>query len=246
MNVLVFLQPQRGGTNVVLHSASKWLTKQGHDVTESDFFNESLSGKYDLALLPTSEMYRLALVLSESSRIKVRHVLVWAMGSRSFNGAFTNQMNISLTYRVVTLPLRKLANKTLESLLYGRAIIFTDEVGMYADVGHNKGHYIEIDDLIYPIPVDVQFEGKVKSSSSRPKRFMWIGRIDKDFKVLPLLRIIQDVTTAKREGKLNGCIEFLIVGSGDSDILIKNEIDQNNDIDFRWLKWVALSRLNEL
>ncbi len=245
MKVLILYQASRGGTNVVLSRASNWLQKQGHIVTDVSFFEESGAKEIDLVLLPTSEMYRLALLM-KNTETSISGVLVWAMGSRAFHGAYVNPMKFGLLFNFFTYPLRILANNTLESFLLDRALIFTDEVGMYTDMERNRDRATKVEDLIYPVPVDIKYDIVIKSFPSRPKRLMWIGRIDRDFKVLPLIRVIRDISSEINNNNLEFGLEFLIVGTGDGSEFIQKEIVRTKNMKFKWVEWVELDELDEL
>lgn len=243
MKILILLQLNDGGTNVLLNRAKQWLVNHGFEVLGTGDIGSDKT-KIDLVLMPTSEMYRLSQLWDKN--IEIKSILIWSMGSRAFQGAFYNQMNNSLVHTIFTYPLKVLANKLLSSLLAERAVIFTDEVGMHADMQYLKYIPTNIDDLIFPVAIDVQSDATKHVFPARPRRFMWIGRVDKDFKVLPLLRVIRDVASALNRGVLQGGIEFTIIGSGDSDDLLQKELTLITGIKFIWKGKVALSELKDL
>jgi hypothetical protein len=246
LRILILYQPRLGGTNVVLKRASEWLINHGHTTIDLCDIETCEDKKFDLTLLPTSEMYRLPPLIENGSSIDIGRALVWAMGSRAFHGAYCNPMNDSLTFKFLTFPLRMLANRTLNSLLRDRTVIFTDEVGMYTDIEINRDRKLDFMDLIYPVPINTKTDVVIKRFPSHPRRFMWIGRVDRDFKVLPLLRVIRDISDAVRSNSLTSNVEFLIVGSGDGDELIHQAISNISNVKFTWLKWVDLHKLDEL
>lgn len=237
-------QSQNGGTNVLLNRAKQWLSIRGFEVINFDDCEKIINKEIDLVLLPTSEMHRLPQLWNKN--LEIKHTLIWAMGSLAFQGAFSSQTINLFVYKVLAFPLRILGKKLLSSLLSDRAVIFTDEVGMYADVQCLKFKPTNINDLIFPIAVDVQYDIPRPVFPHRPRRFMWIGRVDKDFKVLPLLRAIRDVSSALNRGVLQGEIEFTIIGAGDGDELVRKEIALTADINFKWKDEVKLSDLPDM
>jgi hypothetical protein len=168
------------------------------------------------------------------------------MGILAFQGGFYNQLNNSLAHKIFNFPLRVLANKLLSSLLADRAVIFTDEVAMNSDIQDLKYIPSDVNDLIFPVPIDVKCVAPSYVFQARPRRFMWIGRVDNDFKILPLLRIIRDVSSAQKRGVLNGELEFTIIGSGNSDDLLQKAITLTAGIKFIWKGKVPLSELPDL
>lgn len=240
-NILILLQPEDGGTNVLLNRTKVWLIKNGFNIVDINSFNKTIDGKIDLVLLPTSEMYRLPKLWERN--IEIGSTLIWAMGSRAFQGAFINQMNASLAYKLVTLPIRLVVNKLLATLIEDKQVIFTDEVGMHADVQYLKKIPNFITELIIPIAIDVDRFPKTTAFGEQPKKFMWLGRIDQDFKVLPLLKVIKDITDLHNRKILKGEIEFAIIGSGDGNHLVQQEIDSNFTLTFTWIKKVSLADL---
>lgn len=240
-NVLILFQPEDGGTNVLLNRTKVWLLKNGFNIVDINSLNKTTGGKMDLVLLPTSEMYRLPSLWAMD--IEIGSTIIWAMGSRAFQGAFINQMNASLAYKLVTLPIRLLVNKLLATLIEDKQVIFTDEVGMHADMQYLKRMPNFITELIIPIAIDVDRFPKIKVFEEQPKKIMWLGRIDQDFKALPLIKVIKDITDLHNRKILKGEIEFVIIGSGDGNHLVQQEIDNNFTLTFSWIKNVGLADL---
>jgi hypothetical protein len=168
------------------------------------------------------------------------------MGSRAFHGAFFNQMNLEGFKKYLAIPFNNFANRMLDSLLLSRSIVFTDEVGLFSDLEKNRKRGLDLEDLIFPIPIDVKLSTVTRIYPGSPQRVMWIGRIDRDFKMLPLLRVIRDISNAVRNNSFTSNIEFLIVGSGDGDELVQQEISNISNMKFTWLKWVDIDKLDEL
>jgi hypothetical protein len=241
LKILILFQSDNGGTNVLLNRTRKYLIDSDFEVVSLDECESKPGTEIDLAILPTSEMRYITVLLSK--KINIKHVLVWAMGSLAFQSALVNHMNISIAYKIITLPLRIFSNVLLASLLSDRAVIFTDEVGMHADIRYLKNKPSNLDDLIFPIAIDAIVDIRRRLFSGRPRRFMWIGRIDRDFKVLPLLKVIRDISSALSRGVLTGEIEFFIIGTGDGVDLIQKEIDINKSIVFKWQDKVNLEDL---
>lgn len=243
LNILILYQGSRGGTNVVLARARSWLEEHGHNVVDYSFIEVLNCVRFDLVLLPTSEMHRLPKLLS-SSDCSIGCVLVWAMGSRSFHGAFTNPMKSGIFFNIFTIPLKILASFTLNSLLNDGVVVFTDEVGLYTDVGVDRR--INEVDLIFPVPIDFKSDVLFRSFKARPRRVMWVGRVDSDFKVLPLIRVIRDVSSAVKSDFFEQGVEFLIVGSGDGIDLVHQEVARTKNIEFKFIEWVSIEKLDDI
>ncbi|MCX7119947.1 MAG: hypothetical protein NTZ86_08840 [Legionellales bacterium] len=243
MRILILFQLLDGGTNVLLNRAKQWLVTHGFEVMGIEDIGWDKT-RIDLVILPSSEMHRLSRILDKNNEIK--STLIWSMGILAFQGGFYNQLNNSLACKIFTFPLRVLANKLLSSLLAERAVIFTDEVAMNSDIQYLKYIPSDVNDLIFPIPIDVTCVAPSYVFPASPLRFMWIGRVDNDFKILPLLRIIRDVSSALKRGVLKGELEFTIIGSGDSEDLLQKEITLTTGIKFIWKGKVPLSELTDL
>ncbi len=114
MKIIILFQPIDGGTNVLLNRAKEWLINNGSEIIDSNDYEELKKNTIDLVLLPTSEMHRLPKFWKQ--KIKIRSILIWAMGSLAFQGALINQMNNSFIYKIITLPIRYVANKLLMSI----------------------------------------------------------------------------------------------------------------------------------
>lgn len=244
LKILILFQPQDGGTNLLLNRAKEWFSNNSLEVIDVSNCVELENKNIDLVLLPTSEMHRLPKLWNQN--VKIKKTLIWAMGSLAFQGAFINQMNVSFVYKKITLPVRYLGNKILSSFIADKSVIFTDEVGMYADMQFLKYKPTFIDDLIFPIAIDVKHDVPPPIFHDHPRNFMWLGRVDKDFKVLPLLKIIRNVASALSRGVLRGPITFTIIGTGDGADLVQNEISLTTEINFKWKNRAELSELQAI
>lgn len=238
MRVLILYQATSGGTNVLLQKAADWLKGAGHEVT--DLPSVAPDARIDLVLLPTSELHQVDSLRRRALRFD--RILVWAMGSRSFHGAFYDQMNRSHAFGVAMMPWRVLCACLMKALLAHRSAIFTDEVGMNSDVRCAPSPLAE-SDLIYPIGIRPPAAERPSFERAGGRRFTWIGRIDDDFKVLPLLRVVRDIAGHFSDGHN---VDFLIIGSGNADELLRQEIVKHPHIRFTWLPRVANNELETI
>jgi hypothetical protein len=239
MRVLILFQTTGGGTNVLLQKAAGWLEATGHEVVGPD--DPRMSQRVDLVLLPTSEMHRISHLMRAGPRFD--RILVWAMGSRAFHGAFYDQMNRSRAFGIAMYPWRLLCRQLMKAVLSHRSVVFTDEVGMNSDIRFPA--QVSTADLIHPIAIRAPVDrSDAMRLPSNPRRFAWLGRIDHDFKVLPLLRIVRDVS-AHCQSHDEGA-SFLVIGSGNADELLRREIRLHPHIRFNWLPRVANDELEDV
>lgn len=235
MRIHILFQPVEGGTNVLLNKAARWLKDSEYEVIDARNGDSPIA--VDLVLLPTSEMHRLPMLKHEG--IECSRILVWVMGCRAFHGAFYNQMNRSRLFAVAMLPWHALSCSLMRSLLLHRAVVFTDEVGMNSDLpaGMTK---VNNTDLIHPIAIRPPSLGRV-APPRHASRYAWLGRIDHDFKVRPLLRVIRDLS--QHCTKTGSKAELLIIGSGNAESLIHKEVSRHPQVLVNWLPRVPNDEL---
>jgi hypothetical protein len=244
VKILILGQGEKGGTDSVLEAASKWLIDKGHNVCYSNQNSEIRSINYDLGILPTSQIHIIPSLCSKDANPSVKTFLVWAMGSRAFHGVFYNQMKVNCYKKFLNWPLDILVKTTLTSLLKDRSIIFTDEVGMNSDIltRNNLDH----SNLIYPIPIKSYSQNPRQAFPIKPRSFMWIGRIDSDFKILPLLKVINDISHSIEDNLLPDYPKFTIVGTGDAMGQLRAQISSCTRIDFILIDWLDKDSLCSL
>lgn len=221
MVVLILLQSAEGGTNVLLNRFAEWLINKGFDVIRQKPGLDWVEAvKCDLVVLPTSEI---ASYESFRKHIECDNVLIWCMGSRALSGAFYSHTSKNKIIKLYGALIGVYVNFFLRSLLSHGAIIFTDEVGFYSEF-NGLGGSRDISELIYPIPISVQNKKNVK----RFDNFVWVGRIDDDFKIYPLLRLVSDFEASRKNGIVANDSILKIIGDGNAVHVLKRHIAVEN------------------
>lgn len=249
--VLILTQGRFGGTDYLLARLSGWL-KLGHfdvDVltpTDTPKFKE-----YDIVFLPTSEMSRLWLFSARF--IKFKHVCVWCMGYAAFRGAYLSIADEEYSQYIsskgpkaaIINALKDRAKRSLAVHLASESIVFTDEVGAFADIGDLVACQ-NIQDIICPIVIDkspaIHFEYEAPKNILR---LGWVGRVDMDFKFYALERVILDIRSL-REGPLRQYkkIVFYIVGDGNAIDALKEITLSDSSIEYHLIPSVNKDELS--
>lgn len=238
MKIAILNQRSGGGTNVLLRQAGEYLASQGHEVSHHvlDLEKASTARGAEAVLLPTSEIRHLTGLLRNG--IRPDRLLVWAMG----HGAVTAAYYPSRTPKVIQAILDPWRKQLLASLLKDGAIVFTDAVGMSLDcLGQKRSITSE---LIVPIPIALGERGFDWPAGAAATRFSWIGRIDEDFKILPLLKVMDDLE--QHSVRLNARVTLDIVGVGGAMDRAKHHSESLSNLDVNWLGAVDYDRLPEV
>ena len=249
--VLILTQGRFGGTDFLLARLSNWLKFNQYDVDVVTPADTAKLKEYDIVFLPTSEISRLWLFAATS--VKFKHICVWCMGYAAFRGAYLSIADEEYSQRNSTKGLRckviealkGRARQSLATFIKYESIVFTDEVGAYADLGAlaiNK----DIQDIICPIVIDkspaANFEYCVPAGVLRVG---WVGRVDMDFKFYALERVITDMRSL-REGVLRryNRIVFYIVGSGDAIDALKELINSDSSMEYHLIPSIDKDNLS--
>jgi hypothetical protein len=236
--VCIIYQSKFGGTNVLLSRLSCWFSTQGYDLIDSADaqINKSV---IDYLILPTSEMHRI--VFLKLQGVVVHRTIIWAMGHGAFKAAFFNEKIQKYNIKFFAKFLNKLSDRLLSSLIDNNAIVFTDYVGLDCDT-KKIGGYQEYINLVIPIAISSP------TSAHQHKNFDqdfpnvgWLGRIDVDFKVWSLIKLLLDIDKYNLQG-LFRLRKFIIIGSGNADEYIRDLIPKLS-FHVEWIKFVDNDKL---
>nr|WP_314531326.1 hypothetical protein [uncultured Pseudomonas sp.] len=249
--VLILTQGRFGGTDFLLARLSNWLKFNQYDVDVVTPAETAKLKEYDIVFLPTSEISRLWLFAATS--VKFKHICVWCMGYAAFRGAYLSiadeeysQHNSTKGLRgKVIEALKGRARQSLATFIKYESIVFTDEVGAYADLGGlaiNK----DIQDIICPIVIDKSPVASFEyCAPADVLRVGWVGRVDMDFKFYALERVITDMRSL-RGGVLKRYkqIVFYIVGSGDAIDALKEFVNSDSSMEYHLIPSVDKDNLS--
>lgn len=184
--VLILTQGRFGGTDFLLARLSNWLKLNHYDVDVVTPAETARLREYDIVFLPTSEISRLWFFSVTS--VKFKHVCIWCMGYAAFRGSYISisdeeySQNIGskgLKVRVIE-ALKRRAQRALATFLKCKSVVFTDEVGAFADLG-DLAIQRNIQDIICPIVIDkspvMHFEYSAPMSVLREKSLKRYSKI---------------------------------------------------------------------
>lgn len=218
LKVGILYQSGCGGTNFLLEKLSHWMSGNNIDLIEVERAKKNKI-VLDYIILPTSEISSIFPHILQG--LKFKDYIIWSMGHGAYRAAFINERIlkknkiINFVFRVVI----SIADIFLRKLLKNKRIIFTDYVGLSHDIG-NIGSYKQYQDLVFPIVIE---RSDLIHQKKTPLRFGWVGRIDYDFKVGPLVNLLHDLNQLHRNGIIY-VNEFSIIGDGNAMELINDEI----------------------
>ncbi len=226
MNILICCSGVFGGTDLLLERYYEWLKKKNINVQKVTLSKENKlnrEGKkdFDIVVLPSSQMDELLKIRKMGYHFT--RILIWIMGMGAFRDSYFNEKRNHGAERIINAVLRKNADKMLRLLYETRSICFTDEVGMENTfVGTNIEYTQNKVDNLVPIAIKVpnKFLWDEKDLESKI-RVAWIGRVSKDFKLIPILQLMRDIEKCQHENE----VEFLltIIGTGDGLEEVKQE-----------------------
>lgn len=249
MNILVLLQNVQGigGTNLLLKKYAKWMHKN-----KNCFVYESTNGivdeqykkiNWDLVVLATSEMS--TLIKLKMNFINFNKILVWSFGQGSFLEAYLNGKIYSTDYNIIHKIILNRKNALLKYLINKKSIIISDEPGLNFELKDLKNINIDKNKFIYPIIIDKEdrlYFDTDKDKNNNLIRLTWVGRVDRDFKYMSILRLIQDI---EKFIKLNNTIKIklTIIGKGE---VIDNvlEILNKSSVEFNHIPFVEYEKLH--
>lgn len=228
--IYILYQNKFGGTDLLLKRLEAWLKKNGHDVASADSVIE-FGTDIELVITPTSEMHRLSQLQKQGLRL--RKVLVWCMGHGALKAAFYNRNFEKLLFGIPRTVMDFFIGRFAKSLLKTNSIIFTDEVGLQYDLAGVNLSNRNINDLLLPIAIK-NYTPTSHPIGSGELTFGWVGRISRDFKILPLLKLMEDLESIaiKRGEKL----KLIVVGDGDGATSFEDAIKEEQSLYIEWIR----------
>lgn len=220
LKVGVLYQSEFGGTNFLLEKLSLWMSYNRVDIIEIESAKKNKI-ILDYIILPTSEISSIFPHILQG--LKFKDYIIWSMGHGAYRASFVNERDLKKS-KIIKFLFRaviSIANIFLRRLLKNKRIIFTDYVGLSHDIG-NIGSYEQYKNLVFPIVIE---RSDLIHQKKIPLRFGWVGRIDNDFKVGPLLSLLHDLNQLHRDGMIY-VNEFSIIGNGNAMDLINDEIQK--------------------
>lgn len=219
LKIGVMYQSEFGGTNVLLEKFSHWLSHNKFIVFDIEDAKRN-QVTLDYIILPTSEI---SVVFPQMLKgLMFKHYIIWSMGHGAFRAAFINEraINKKRVLGTVSRIITPLIDFFIQSLLENKRIIFTDCVGLSHDAGKINNHEA-YQHLVFPIVVDKS--NLCHHQLDRELRFGWVGRVDNDFKVGPLISLLHDLDLHHRDGLVN-INKFVVIGDGNAMDLLREEI----------------------
>ncbi|HIF9514543.1 TPA: hypothetical protein ACX6SS_002894 [Photobacterium damselae] len=201
--IIILKQGLSGGTDRILDDFYLWLKSNfdveifvGNELIISEGFNGYI-------ILPTSEMHTL---WKYRKKLKESKILIWSMGHDAVQASFFNSSIVNVVYKYFFFLLYKLFLKAIIPL---NNIVYTDLIGKNNDL-KTLGYRLveESSEGILPIPINIDFENSFRYKESRS--YFWLGRVDDDFKVWPLIELLNNLESLGNE------TEFNIIGSGNA------------------------------
>lgn len=245
-SILIFGQGERGGTDYVLKSLADWLERNGYNVNFSDNWNRIEKQNYSLIILPTSRMHFIPALNSKDFAFQCSKFVIWCMGSLAFHDAYYNGRKIKSHSRALLKLYNILINSTSRTLFNEGSLIFTDEVGMYSDLIHLRDHSVNLPEIIFPVPIKFNTSVSISRFENKVNTIAWVGRIDTDFKILPLIQLIEDCAAAMERKYLGDNLQFIIVGSGNAMTQLMECISRYREIHFELHSWLNREELDAL
>ncbi len=244
MRILICKSGLFGGADFLLERLRAYLLEREIDADilcapENDF--SMRYARYDLAVLPSYRMHDI--VALKRRGVQIERVLLWIMGSGSFQETYYNPSRDHGVFKLVYAPLKREAARALRSLYDSGSLCFTDEVGMYATLAPlGRDCEREKDGNIIPIIVPIPETYPIKEKPAGAVRIAWIGRISNDFKLIPLLHLIRDAALYRAGGGID--ISLTIVGNGDALDRLRASAAQEN-ISVRFIGNIAYESIGE-
>lgn len=221
MQIIICKQNLYGGTDKLLDRLAMWLFQQKYDVETLGELENIRAKKFDLAIVPSSQMGDLWKLKKKG--IQVDRVLVWILGMGAFYESYYNEtQNVGLK-KIPIKHWQKEASATLEWLYKNNSIIFTDEVGAYNTFRKEKLDYkIHLNDNLIPIAIEFnELQENDRKENTDEISIAWIGRVSSDFKEIPLSKLIDDINDWLLQHKQK--IKLIVVGTGDAIDRVKNK-----------------------
>lgn len=241
MDILILMQGRFGGTDLLLKRLSSWLEGAGKTIIKEEELHKGIL--IDLLILPTSEMYKVFYLLLKGVRFK--KVLVWSLGDGAFSGAFYNRGFLKQSKKTLKKALDILIRYILKQMMKEGVIVFSDFVALNNELGNlSIGARLSPGEMIVPIAIK-KTNLPLRLNNSSKFNIAWVGRVSSDFKILPLIKLLNDLQS---QNLLTGVIEsFLVIGDGDASSILDAHISslRKNGLSFKIdrIKYVDDSKL---
>lgn len=244
--ILIIGQGVRGGTDYVLKLLAEWLIENDVEAFYSDNLNNIKEIEYCLAIIPTSRMHDMHKLTSNKSNLIIHKFLVWSLGSLALHGAYYNISKEKYYPKALTGLIRRLVSITAKNLTESRSIIFSDEVGLFSDLKIMDNSPVDYFNLVYPVPIKLNDKNKKILVNSKIQSIAWVGRLDDDFKILPLLYLIEDIDALVQYNLLPKNLKLIIIGEGNSYEKLLQAMAKCHYLTFETHKWLSQDALEYL
>lgn len=246
MNILVLLQniDSVGGTNLLLNKYSSWMRKNKNcNVLEfkGNLKEDVLKDvEWDLVVLPTSQIDTLMKLKFKS--VKFNKILIWSLGHNAFTEAFISGRIVTYNENIIYKIINKFKTLFLNKLIERNSIIFSDEVSLNSEINILNLNNQNLEDLIFPIIINKEKRLYFQNQTLNKKniRCTWTGRVDKDFKLIIILKLISELKNITKD--IN--IKFNLIGTGDSIDIVIEEL-KHSGIEYEHIEFIPYKELHQ-
>lgn len=215
MRILILFQGIFGGSDLLFARFSAWCRRKNMVVTESYPGNDHVYDRtgYDLVLLTSSQLGEL--FAAKKNGAVFSHILVWILGMGMLQESYFNPARSKGLEFFIKKYLLKRGNSMVRILNACGALCYTDIMGQsrtLKEAGIEPDEYSEKKRI--PIAISIPELKSVKKQDDYVTdriRFGWVGRIANDFKVIPILDLMDQLEKISKDRK----ISLTIVGTGD-------------------------------
>ena len=246
MKVLICCSGLFGGTDFLLNRYYSWLEKNSIEA-EMVTVSKGIECKkekehFDIVVLPSSQMHDL--VQLKKNGYDFSNILIWIMGMGAFRDTYYNPERNHGIEKVANKFLKRKADNFLKMLYQNRSICFTDAVGMdNTFLGTGISYQKDCNENTIPIGITVPKSNMWELSCDRKKiRICWIGRVSSDFKLIPIVHLIEDIADYRKNNDIE--ISLTIVGSGDALEKVR-EVAGKEKIDINFINEISYEKIGE-
>lgn len=246
MKVLICCSGLFGGADLLLNRYYEWLKQNSIEVEKvalsKGIVCQKESEHFDIVILPSSQMHDLLQL--KKMGYDFSRILIWIMGMGAFRDTYYNPERNHGVEKIVNKFLEKDSNKLLRLLYEKGSICFTDAVGMDNTFLGTAIHYEKnIDENMVPIGISVPKSNTWgKDTNKKEIRICWIGRVSSDFKLIPILHLIEDIADYSKYPAID--ISLTIVGSGDALEKVR-AIANEKGIDAQFIEGIPYEQIGE-
>lgn len=203
----------------MLDRAQVWLAARGHICSSIDI--QSSVDFYDIVILPTSGIPKLYDYKMAGFRFK--KILIWSMGHGAFSQFMVNDNFLKKSPKIFNSILNLYLRNLMRNLISSNSLIFTDEVGLNYELDKLSIKFNGENDMVVPIAVEKRNVMSPDNHELESLRVAWLGRVSKDFKVRPLINLLELIHHNNRVG-LNFS-SFTVIGGGDGLSYLKEHLE---------------------